>query len=77
MIESNWSAAPKQLEYVIVIPPDAGALISLPSLEGGVLTEGGLPIAEAAGIEVLEAGSASYTLRASSGRYRFTIRRER
>ena len=75
LIESNWSTGPSTFEFEVVIPPDTTALVELPSRPGDSLHEGGRPVAEAAGIQVLPPGPASHRLRIGSGRYRFTLHR--
>jgi alpha-L-rhamnosidase len=77
LIESNWTASPEELQFDIVIPPGATAVVELPAQKGDVLTEGGKPLDETEGIEVLESDPASFKLHVDSGRYQFTISHER
>jgi alpha-L-rhamnosidase len=76
LIESNWIASPKELQFTIVIPPGAVAVVELPAQNGDVLTEGGKPLSETEGIETLESDPASFKMQVGSGRYQFTISRE-
>ncbi len=71
-IESNWKAAAGVKEFEIVIPPDSEALVELPVAEGEVVTESGKPLAEAEGVELLEAPV--HRMKVGSGRYRFAVR---
>jgi alpha-L-rhamnosidase len=73
LIESNWDATPTKLQFEIVIPPDATALVEFPARPGDTVSEGGRPVAEVGDIEILSPGPASHRIRIGSGRYQFTI----
>jgi alpha-L-rhamnosidase len=73
LIESNWSATPTTLQFEIVIPPDASALVELPARPGDVLSEGGRAIPDIEDIEILAPGPESHRFQVGSGRYRFTV----
>ncbi|MCX6874302.1 MAG: family 78 glycoside hydrolase catalytic domain [Verrucomicrobia bacterium] len=75
LIESNWSTTDHGLRFEIVIPPDSTAIIELPSGAEDELSEGGRPVAEARGIEILPPGPAVHRLQVGSGRYRFSLQR--
>jgi alpha-L-rhamnosidase len=74
-VVSNWSATEREVRFEIEIPPDARALVELPSRPGDLLTEGGGAIAESRSVEPLAAGAASHRMKVGSGRYQFTLTR--
>lgn len=76
LIESNWTATPTKLQFDVVIPANARALVVLPGRPGDLLTEAGKPVAEAGGVELLKSDSTDHELRVGSGRYQFTITRK-
>ena len=72
-ITSNWSTNATQRQFEIEIPPNTSALIVLPARPREVLTEGGLPIIGAKGVEVLKSDKPGHHLRVGSGTYQFTL----
>jgi alpha-L-rhamnosidase len=76
LIESNWTTTPEKSQFDILIPPDTSALIVLPARPGDKLTEGGRPIGEVGGIEMLESGASNHQMQVGSGRYQFTVTRQ-
>ena len=53
-IESNWSTDGDKRQFEIALPPNTTALVELPARSEDVLTEGGRPLEEAKGVELLE-----------------------
>jgi alpha-L-rhamnosidase len=74
-IESKWSATPGVLQFECLIPPDTRAIIELPSQAGDTVTEGGRPVSEAPGVEMLPPTPGLHRLGVGSGRYLFAVRR--
>ena len=72
-IESQWRLENGKTFYTIKVPANTSATLTLPvSLDR--LTEGGLPLAKAAGIKVLAEGKDQLMMQLVSGVYRFEVR---
>ena len=70
-IVSDWKKEGGKVRLVVTVPPNARALIQLPAGAASQVAEGGKPLAQAAGLEVLGEGNGSVRLRAVAGTYAF------
>jgi len=71
-IVSSWQLEGESLILDVTIPPNTTATVRVPSAQGAQVTEGGVPAAEAPGVEARgwESGAAVYHI--GAGSYRFT-----
>ncbi|AHE53459.1 alpha-L-rhamnosidase [Sphingomonas sanxanigenens] len=73
-IETKWQQTPGGFEAELTVPANARAELLLPAAAPDRISEGGLPLAKAAGVTVLGQAGDRVTLEIGSGRYRFQTR---
>jgi alpha-L-rhamnosidase len=71
-VRTAWSRADGELRLEVGVPPGATAIVHVPAGDPGGVRESGVPVADAAGIDVLGAEHGTLRCRVSSGDYRFT-----
>ncbi|SNS43411.1 alpha-L-rhamnosidase [Actinomadura meyerae] len=71
-VRTAWARADGELRLEVAVPPGATAIVHVPAGDPGGVREGGVPVAEAAGVEVLGTEPGALRCRVSSGDYRFT-----
>jgi alpha-L-rhamnosidase len=74
-ISSSWKIEDERFVLEALIPPNTTATVHVPSTDG--VSEGGLPVEEADGVEFLRAGEGETILSVGSGRYEFESRMAR
>ena len=73
-IESRWEIDGGKFQWNIVIPPNTNATVHVPLGNGGEVLEGGVPAAEAEGVEFLREENGEYICRIASGSYQFMVK---
>ena len=68
-ISSSWKIEGDRFVLKTLIPPNTTATVHVPSTKG--VSEGGVPVKEADGVEFLRAGEGETILSVGSGRYDF------
>jgi alpha-L-rhamnosidase len=68
----DWRRAGSTIDLVLVLPPNASAQLHLPAPGPENVTEGGKPLARAAGVTVLGTAGGQVALSVAAGTYRFT-----
>ena len=71
VIESAWKIEGDALRLMITIPVNTTATVIIPAGPDSLITESGLGIEEAEGVEVLERRETSAAIKIGSGRYEF------
>lgn len=71
-ITSAWERTGSTLSLDVVVPPNSSASVSVPTSDPGSVREGGVPAAQAEGVQSAGAAAGYATFRVGSGRYRFT-----
>jgi alpha-L-rhamnosidase len=71
-IESEWHREDGAFTWAITLPPNVTAEVFVPGDNADAVTEGGKPLAEAEGVEVVGAKDGRVELRVGSGRYDFS-----
>ncbi len=71
-VRTAWARADGELRLEVSVPPGATAIVHVPAGDPGGVRESGVPVADAAGIDVLGAEHGTLRCRVSSGDYRFT-----
>jgi alpha-L-rhamnosidase len=71
-VRSRWERAGDQLRLQVEIPPGATATVHVPTVAPDGVTEGGAPIADSAGIEIVGSGPDTLRCVVGSGQYTFT-----
>jgi alpha-L-rhamnosidase len=74
-IELAWRLAGEALELEVLVPPNVGATLLLPTLTADEVTESGRPLAEVPGIRLRAATPDGVPVELVSGRYAFTCSR--
>ena len=72
LVASAWQLTDKDLSYQCTVPVGSVATLTLPA---GTLSEGGKPVAQAAGITVLPGTVGANRVRLVAGAYRFSVAR--
>ncbi|MGH3148487.1 MAG: family 78 glycoside hydrolase catalytic domain [Rubrobacter sp.] len=70
-ISSAWNIEGDRLGLEVTIPPNTTATVHVPAADGAEVTEGGRPVEEAEGVELLRADTEEVVLSVGSGRYEF------
>lgn len=70
-IVSAWSVEGNRFELGIDIPPNTTATVYVPTEGGTGISEGGKPVEQAEGVEILRMGEGEGVLAVGSGRYEF------
>lgn len=73
-IASAWSVEGDRFELGIDIPPNTTATVYVPAEGGGGISEGGNPVEQAEGVEILRMEEGEAVLTVGSGRYEFVGR---
>ena len=71
LIASNWTRTDGQLTMDVTIPFNATAIIEVPGRAAASVTEGGRPLAEAAGVTFLRMERGVAVCRVVAGHYQF------
>jgi alpha-L-rhamnosidase len=71
-VVSAWKTAPGCFEWGITVPPNTTASASFPVPFGAKITEGGRPLARAAGVSAVKSTRAATTCELAAGTYKFT-----
>ncbi|GAA1797344.1 family 78 glycoside hydrolase catalytic domain [Actinomadura chokoriensis] len=71
-VRTAWERADGELRLEVSVPPGATAIVHVPTGDPGGVRESGVPVAAAAGIDVLGTGAGTLQCRVASGDYRFT-----
>jgi alpha-L-rhamnosidase len=71
-ISSSWKIEDDRFVLEVLVPPNTTATVHVPSTEG--VSEGGKPVGEAGGVELLRAGEDETVVSVGSGRYEFSGR---
>jgi alpha-L-rhamnosidase len=74
-ISSSWKIEDGRFVLEVTIPPNTTATVHVPSTDG--VSEGGRPVQEAEGVELLRADEGETVLAVGSGRYEFAGRMAR
>ena len=70
-IESAWEVSDGEFCLRVTIPPNTTATVHVPGADGTEVSEGGKPVEEAEGVELLRRGEKETVLSVGSGRYEF------
>jgi alpha-L-rhamnosidase len=71
-ISSSWRIEGDLFVLEVLVPPNTAATVHVPSVEG--VSEGGRPVGEADGVELVRAGERETVVSVGSGRYEFSGR---
>jgi alpha-L-rhamnosidase len=71
LIQSSWQKKGEEFAWQITVPVGATATAYVPGDDVGSVTEGGKPLAEAEGLEVVGPSDGRVELRLGSGNYEF------
>jgi alpha-L-rhamnosidase len=71
-ISSSWRIEDGLFVLEVLVPPNTAATVHVPSVEG--VSEGGRPVGEADGVELVRAGEGETVVSVGSGRYEFSGR---
>jgi alpha-L-rhamnosidase len=71
VIASRWSRSGGTFRWEIVLPPNTTATAYVPAENAASISEGGRPVAQSPGVEILRHESGCVVLRLGSGRYEF------
>jgi alpha-L-rhamnosidase len=74
-ISSSWQIEGDLFSLEVRVPPNTAATVHVPSTEG--VSEGGRPVEEADGVELLRTGGGETVVSVGSGRYEFSGRMAR
>jgi alpha-L-rhamnosidase len=72
-IASEWRTEDGRLQLRVAIPANTTAIVVIPTSNPAAVTEGGKPVAEAAGVKVLPAESGLARLEVAAGDYQFVV----
>lgn len=73
IFESGWRRTRGGTEYTLTVPGNGQVLLGLPGKEQATVTEGGVPVACAAGVETLGYENGRLRFRLGSGSYVFLV----
>jgi alpha-L-rhamnosidase len=73
LIKSAWQREGERFSWQVRVPVGATATAFVPADDAARVTEGGKPLAEAAGIELVGAAESRVELRLGSGEYEFVV----
>jgi alpha-L-rhamnosidase len=71
-VESAWRREGAGFAWDVAVPANTGATVHVPCGPDDLLSEGGVPLAQAAGVRVVARSAAGTVCRLLAGRYRFT-----
>lgn len=71
-IQSHWKIAQGNFIWVVMVPANADAIVSIPIKDDSVILESGVPISEVEGIRFLRRDHDRAHYQIESGRYQFT-----
>jgi alpha-L-rhamnosidase len=74
MIKSSWQKKGDAFAWQVTVPVGSNATLFVPAVATARIIEGGKPVAQAEGVEVLGAGDGRVELRVGSGNYEFATR---
>lgn len=72
LIVSAWTSAPGKFEWEVIVPPNTTATARFPVPAGARITEGGRPLARAAGVKLAKGAADAPVCELVAGHYRFT-----
>ncbi len=72
-LSSHWRLAEDSLLIDVIVPANTTATICIPAPEGGLITEGGRPLASVKELSVESVERGSLNLKAGSGEYHFRV----
>ncbi len=72
-LSSHWKMTEDSLLIDVIVPANTTATICIPAPEGGLITEGGHPLASVKDVSVESVERGSLTLKAGSGEYHFNV----
>lgn len=70
-VETNWTVSNGKLKLTVRVPPNTTATIRVPSSDANGLVEGGKPVSQAPGLQLLQSEADGITLSAGAGTYLF------
>ena len=73
-LSSQWRSEKEGLFLDMEIPANTTSTVTIPAPEGGLITEGGLPLNNVKDIEVTGVGKGALTLKLGSGLYHFAVK---
>ena len=68
----SWQRRGSGMALALTVPPNASAMVHLPSSDPSSVREGGAAAAKAAGVSIVSTGNGMAVLMVGSGTYRFT-----
>ncbi|MFG2091529.1 MULTISPECIES: family 78 glycoside hydrolase catalytic domain [unclassified Spirillospora] len=71
-VRTGWARADGELRLDVSVPPGATAIVHVPTGDPGGVHESGVPVAAAAGIQIIGTEPGALLCRVTSGDYRFT-----
>jgi alpha-L-rhamnosidase len=71
LIEAAWAVDPRGFSLDVSIPPGVVAAVHVPAPAGAVVSEGGLPVEQAAGVSAVARDADTVRVEAGSGTYHF------
>ncbi|MEU8797714.1 family 78 glycoside hydrolase catalytic domain [Spirillospora sp. NPDC048819] len=71
-VRTGWARADGELRLEVSVPPGATAIVHVPTGDPGGVRESGVPVAGAAGIQIIGTEPGALLCRVTSGDYRFT-----
>jgi alpha-L-rhamnosidase len=71
-VTTAWSRRDGRFRLEVTVPPGSTALVHIPTVDPGGVREGGIPVAEAAGVRIVGTEPGTLRCRVVSGDYRFT-----
>jgi hypothetical protein len=74
-ISSQWRRAGGRLTLKVSVPPNTSATVCVPAETGELVTEGGKPAAQSAGVRRLRREPGAQVFHIDSGDYTFVVRR--
>ncbi len=76
LIRSEWKDSPQQFTQLAEIPAGSTALVYLPPVDPGRITESGLSLDDAPGVALLEQTEQHTIVRTGAGTYHFVVEKE-
>jgi alpha-L-rhamnosidase len=71
---SDWRLAEDEMDWDVSVPPSTNATAYIPATDGQVVLEGGRPVDQAEGVEVVGREAGKLVVRLASGAYHFNVR---